>query len=66
MELDRVCDAEVEKMWEKKIKQWKLEKEARRKLMQDVMESRRHQLLEKCRLNVFSIVIIILNILPIH
>ena len=42
-----MCDAEVEKMWEKKVKQWKLEKEARRKLLQDVMAARRIQLQEK-------------------
>ena len=47
-ELERLCDAEVEKMWEKKVKQWKLEKEARRKLLQDVMASRRVQLQDKC------------------
>jgi len=50
-ELDSICDAEVEKMWEKKIKQWKLEKEARRQLMQEVMASRRQQLLDKLHEN---------------
>lgn len=51
LELERVCDAEVEKMWDKKVKQWRLEKDARRKLMEDVMESRRHQLMEKLHVN---------------
>ena len=46
-ELERMCDAEVEKMWEKKVKQWKMEKEARRKLLVDVMAGRRRQLEEK-------------------
>jgi transketolase len=49
-ELERLCDAEVEKMWEKRVKQWRLEKEARRKLLQEVMQSRRVQLQEKCKL----------------
>ena len=53
-ELERLCDAEVEKMWEKKVKQWKLEKEARRKLLQDVMASRRIQLQDKRMFNVFN------------
>ena len=60
-ELERLCDAEVEKMWEKKVKQWKLEKEARRKLLQDVMASRRVQLQDKCaRSFVFRFYIFIL------
>ena len=46
-ELERLCDAEVEKTWEKKVRQWKLEKEARRKLLEEVMASRRMQLQEK-------------------
>lgn len=53
MELERLCDAEVEKMWEKKVKQWKLEKEARRKLLQEVMEGRRQQLQDKRMLGNF-------------
>lgn len=47
-ELDQLCDLEVEKMWDKRIKQWKLEKAARRKLLEDVMAARRLQLQEKC------------------
>ena len=57
-ELERLCDAEVEKMWEKKVKQWKLEKEARRKLLQDVMASRRVQLQDKCARSFFSLLFI--------
>ena len=49
-----MCDAEVEKMWEKKVKQWKLEKEARRKLLVDVMAGRRRQLEEKRSLLLLS------------
>ena len=47
-ELEKLCDLEVEKMWDKRIKQWKLEKAARRQLLADVMAARRVQLQEKC------------------
>ena len=47
-EMERLCDAEVEKMWARKIQQWKVEKLARQKLLEEVMESRRRQLQEKC------------------
>lgn len=43
-ELERLCDAEVEKMWEKRINQWKVEKMARQKLLEEVLESRKKQL----------------------
>ena len=54
-ELERMCDAEVEKMWEKKVKQWKMEKEARRKLLVDVMAGRRRQLEEKRKIKFVQI-----------
>lgn len=46
-ELTRLVDADVAAMWDKRIQQWKLEKEARNRLMLDVMETRRRQLKEK-------------------
>ncbi|XP_039257804.1 cilia- and flagella-associated protein 53-like [Styela clava] len=46
-EVDRLIDEDVEKMWQKKIAQWRIEREARNKLMQDVMETRKKQLQEK-------------------
>nr|XP_004226085.1 cilia- and flagella-associated protein 53 [Ciona intestinalis] len=46
-ELDRLIDVDVAAMWSKRIHQWKLEKEARNRLMRDVMETRRKQLQEK-------------------
>ncbi|XP_076801276.1 cilia- and flagella-associated protein 53-like isoform X1 [Clavelina lepadiformis] len=49
-ELDRLVDADVAAMWAKRIHQWKLEKEARNRLMMDVMETRRKQLQEKLQL----------------
>jgi len=53
VELERMCDAEVERNWEKRIQQWKQEKVARQKLLEDVMESRRLQLTEKRGDNIF-------------
>lgn len=49
-ELERLCDIEVQKTWDKKLNQWRLEKQARQKLLQDVLESRRKQIEEKCEL----------------
>lgn len=47
-ELERLIDAEVERSWEKRLTQWKQEKIARQKLLEDVMTSRRRQIQEKC------------------
>ena len=49
-ELDALLTAEVEKQWAKRLAQWNKEKEARRKLMNDVMQTRRQQVQEKCEL----------------
>ena len=46
--MEVLCDAEVEKMWDKRVAQWKIEKMARQKLLQQVVESRRQQIQEKC------------------
>ena len=46
-----MVDADVAAMWDKRIQQWKLEKEARNRLMLDVMETRRRQLKEKRKHN---------------
>ncbi|XP_074650334.1 cilia- and flagella-associated protein 53-like [Tubulanus polymorphus] len=50
-ELDRLLDEEVEKMWQKRIRQWDLEAEAREKLLSDVMQTRKQQIEEKRRRN---------------
>lgn len=50
-ELDRLCDAEVEKAWQKKLAQWKLEKEARHKLLQEVLAARQQQVANKLSKN---------------
>ena len=49
-ELDSLLSAEVEKQWARRTEQWHKEREARRKLMDDVMKTRRQQIQEKCRL----------------
>ena len=54
-EVDRLIDEDVEKMWQKKIAQWRIEREARNRLMQDVMETRKRQLQEKCKLSLLGI-----------
>jgi hypothetical protein len=48
LELDSILTAEVEQQWAKRVAQWRTEKEARRKLMDDVMKTRRQQIQEKC------------------
>lgn len=46
-ELDSLVTAEVAKQWAKRVEQWRREKEARKKLMQDVIDTRRKQIEEK-------------------
>ena len=36
-------------MWQKKLAQWRLEKQARKKLLQDVLASRQLQVAERCK-----------------
>ncbi len=48
-ELDALLTAEVEKQWAKRMEQWRKEKEARSKLMKDVMDTRRSQIQQKCK-----------------
>ena len=49
-ELDALINSEVAKQWAKRAEQWKREREARAKLMQEVIESRKQQIQEKCKL----------------
>lgn len=49
-ELDALINSEVAKQWAKRTEQWKREREARAKLMQEVIESRKQQIQEKCKL----------------
>ena len=49
-ELDSLLSEEVEKQLAKITQQWRKEREARRKLMDDVLKTRRQQIKEKCKL----------------
>lgn len=46
-ELDALIQGEVEKQWARRIEQWRQEKAARKKLMQDVLNTRKKQIEEK-------------------
>lgn len=48
-ELERLVNEEVEKMWQKRLHQWQLERQARKKLLQDVMAGRAVQIRERCK-----------------
>ncbi|KAI6656789.1 Coiled-coil domain-containing protein 11-like [Oopsacas minuta] len=50
-ELDSLINDEVEKQWNKRVENWRMEKQARDKLMKDVLEDRRKQLEEKLERN---------------
>ncbi|KAM3937562.1 cilia- and flagella-associated protein 53 [Leptodactylus fuscus] len=50
-EMDKLIEAELEKSWAKRAEQLRLEKEARNRLMKDVMETRRLQIQEKLERN---------------
>lgn len=49
-ELDALITSEVAKQWDKRTQQWKREREARTKLMKDVLDTRKLQIKEKCKL----------------
>lgn len=46
-ELDKMIDSEVEKMWQKRLNQRRLEREARKRLLEDVLAGRKLQLQAK-------------------
>ncbi|XP_043934187.1 cilia- and flagella-associated protein 53 [Protopterus annectens] len=46
-EMDQLIGAELQKSWAKRVAQWKLDKEARDRLMKEVMETRQLQIQEK-------------------
>ena len=48
-ELEYLIQTEVEKMWQKRLDAWKTEREARKKLMQDVLAIRAQQVQERCK-----------------
>uniref|UniRef100_A0A8C0GXM5 Cilia- and flagella-associated protein 53 n=1 Tax=Chelonoidis abingdonii TaxID=106734 RepID=A0A8C0GXM5_CHEAB len=50
-EMDKLLEEEMEKSWTKKVEQMRLEKEARKRLMKDVLDTRRLQIEEKLERN---------------
>ncbi|KAM9329687.1 cilia- and flagella-associated protein 53 [Gastrophryne carolinensis] len=50
-EMDKLIEAELEKSWAKRAEQLRLEKEARNRLMRDVLDTRRLQIKEKLERN---------------
>lgn len=46
-ELDAMIESEVKRQWQKRLDQWAKEKDARKRLMNDVLSTRRRQLQEK-------------------
>ncbi|XP_073445856.1 cilia- and flagella-associated protein 53 [Dendrobates tinctorius] len=50
-EMDQLIEAELEKSWAKRAEQLRLEKEARNRLVKDVMDTRRQQIKEKLERN---------------
>ena len=49
-ELERIVNEEVEKKWTQTIKQYKMERDARQKLLANVMKSREQQIEERSKL----------------
>ena len=45
--MDDLVTSEVRRQWAKRAEQWKKEKEARKKLMKDVIDTRRKQIEER-------------------
>lgn len=49
-EVDKLLDEEIAKVWAKKAEQMRLEKEARKQLLKDVLDTRELQVEEKGKL----------------
>lgn len=50
-ELEQLIQQEVERMWQKRLAAWKLEREARKKLLQDVLSVRAQQVQDRLAAN---------------
>lgn len=57
-ELERLVNEEVEKKWAHTMKQYRLERDARQKLLANVMKTRQEQIEERSKLN--------LNFIPLY
>lgn len=49
-EIDAMINSEVERQWQKRLKEWARQRAARKKLMNDVLQTRRQQVQEKCKI----------------
>ncbi|KAK3098560.1 hypothetical protein FSP39_020643 [Pinctada imbricata] len=50
-DLERLVNEEVEKMWQKRLHQWQLERQARKKLLEDVLVVRAQQIRDRLQRN---------------
>lgn len=48
-ELDRLVNEEVERMWQKRLDQWALERKARKQLLDQVLQVRQGQIQDRCK-----------------
>ncbi len=44
-----MINAEVERQWQKRLNEWAKQRAARKKLMNDVLQTRRRQVEERCK-----------------
>lgn len=47
-EMEAIINSEVEKNWQKRLAQWRLEREARKRMLEEVMRERGRQISERC------------------
>lgn len=48
-ELEKMIQHEIEAAWDKRIEQWRKERQARKLLLDDVMAGRARQIQERCK-----------------
>lgn len=46
-QIDRMKQADVDKVWNRRMEQWEKEEQARKKLMRDIYEEQKKQIQEK-------------------
>ena len=51
----------VEKQWQKRVQQWQLEREARRKMTEEMVVIRKQQIAEKCKLKLRQTIVLNMN-----
>ena len=60
-ELEKMLNVEVNRQWEKRLEQWRKEKDARASLMKEVFDTRRKQIEEKS-MNIFKCIAFVVRI----